>query len=1012
MVVVDNFRNVDGHRPLSSNDQLITETPGGHRNINLSSVIKIGTINIQHAGNSRLEQASRCLRLMNIDLAILTETKLPTFHTTDCEGYKITISVAVNSYKGGVALCVRPSRYFLVEGTATHGNNVISTYIVSGNKQWFLIGAYIPPSEHDHSTISQIELALATNRTNAPVILMGDLNINMKADWETYNDREVAIYTVLEAHSLIDVGDCFQGQRRRRDWTWCQRRNGRFIKSKVDYCMTDSREHFRFHRIKEPRLDTDHRMIVVGLQTSSKQQHRQYIIPRTKLCIQTLDNNEGDQLIKELKETIPPRPERNDHRYKSWIAESTWDLIDRKAVARRRGQRDEMERLKRMVRHALREDRKRRAQETGDYVKNLLRTRTGANIRRAYKVLGKWYRNKPTRPCIPTQEQEETIHREYQELYSAKPMPPEKISLFYDQPRVKDTIPDEEEIKAAIRKMRYNKAPGISEITAEHLRTWMREAEDTEQPRTERWDKVVKVIQNAFTSQVQPSRFNISILVRIPKDAPNEFRGIALLETLYKVITRIISDRINNTIIYHPAIHGFRRNRGTHTAISELKVHMRATMNNKKHRPRYIVFLDLTKAHDSIDRARTLEILKAYGVGPNILHFINTTWESDKVIPRQAGCYGKEFATTRGVRQGDVMSPTIFNIVIDAVVKHCERVFKTNNPNADIPKVLFYADDGVITGDDPTMVQQMLDLYCNTFLRIGLTMNARKTKSMNMVGKKPTEKKYRSNEHNGMMAKEYQAMKVRCNRCDTHVRRDYLKTHQETKKCINIHRRNQGNQHEPETADTQLNDDSDGPTINHYCISINGNMETACPVTGCMFLTTTPYNMRQHFRDRHVTDIIQIIEEGTQPLPRCPKCGIFQKDVGEKHQQTKVCQRYALRAKARQTYKQNKRMAEEVKFKVFDAEIEQVHQFKYLGRWVTDNDNDKLAKQQQHNFEKALRTWGHLHRLLSQERRRNIKLVVSVYQAIVCQQLLFGNETWILNNQQHKMLESFHRRCV
>ena len=52
------------------------------------------------------------------------------------------------------------------------------------------------------------------------------------------------------------------------------------------------------------------------------------------------------------------------------------------------------------------------------------------------------------------------------------------------------------------------------------------------------------------------------------------------------------------------------------------------------------------------------------------------------------------------------------------------------------------------------------------------------------------------------------------------------------------------------------------------------------------------------------------------------------------------------------------------------------------------------------------------HRLLSQERRRNIKLVVSVYQAIVCQQLLFGSETWILSNQQHKMLESFHRRCV
>ena len=234
--------------------------------------------------------------------------------------------------------------------------------------------------------------------------------------------------------------------------------------------------------------------------------------------------------------------------------------------------------------------------------------------------------------------------------------------------------------------------------------------------------------------------------------------------------------------------------------------------------------------------------------------------------------------------------------------------------------------------------------------------------------------------------------------------------HQETKKCINIYRRNHGNQNEAETTDSQQNDDNAGPTFNHYCISINGNTETACPGTGCMFSTAKPYNMRQHFRDRHVKDIIHIIEEGTQPLPRCPKCGIFQKEVGEKHQQTKVCQKFALRAEILQAYKQNQTMATEVKFKVFDVEIEQVHEFKYLGRWVTDDDVDKLAIQR--NFEKALRTWGRLHRLLSQERTRNIKLVVSVYQAIVCQQLLFGSETWILSNQRHKMLESFHRRCV
>ena len=93
---------------------------------------------------------------------------------------------------------------------------------------------------------------------------------------------------------------------------------------------------------------------------------------------------------------------------------------------------------------------------------------------------------------------------------------------------------------------------------------------------------------------------------------------------------------------------------------------MQATRMDKNRHPRYTVFLDLTKAYDTLDRPRTLEILKAYGVGPNIINIIEQTWEMDCMIPKQSGCYGKEINTSRGVRQGDIISPTVFNIVVDA----------------------------------------------------------------------------------------------------------------------------------------------------------------------------------------------------------------------------------------------------------------------------------------------------------------------------------------------------------
>ena len=50
------------------------------------------------------------------------------------------------------------------------------------------------------------------------------------------------------------------------------------------------------------------------------------------------------------------------------------------------------------------------------------------------------------------------------------------------------------------------------------------------------------------------------------------------------------------------------------------------------------------------------------------------------------------------------MSPTVFNMVVDAVINFCEVVFEASHPNKEVPKIIFYADDGVISGSDATSV--------------------------------------------------------------------------------------------------------------------------------------------------------------------------------------------------------------------------------------------------------------------------------------------------------------------
>ena len=92
-------------------------------------------------------------------------------------------------------------------------------------------------------------------------------------------------------------------------------------------------------------------------------------------------------------------------------------------------------------------------------------------------------------------------------------------------------------------------------------------------------DTVVNVVQTAFRQGQLRERFSIGIFVLIPKDKSREYRGITFLETLYKLISRIIGDN-NRSINFHDAVHGFRPGRSTITVITELKLF---TSMNRSH---------------------------------------------------------------------------------------------------------------------------------------------------------------------------------------------------------------------------------------------------------------------------------------------------------------------------------------------------------------------------------------------------------------------------------------------
>jgi hypothetical protein len=95
-----------------------------------------------------------------------------------------------------------------------------------------------------------------------------------------------------------------------------------------------------------------------------------------------------------------------------------------------------------------------------------------------------------------------------------------------------------------------------------------------------------------------------------------DYRGIGLLEPLWKVVGRIM-DRQLNALSLHEALHGCRNGCSMGTAILEAKLAQQ--LAHLEQEPFYGVFLDLKKVFDAMDRERCLLILEGYGAGPNMV---------------------------------------------------------------------------------------------------------------------------------------------------------------------------------------------------------------------------------------------------------------------------------------------------------------------------------------------------------------------------------------------------------
>ena len=95
-------------------------------------------------------------------------------------------------------------------------------------------------------------------------------------------------------------------------------------------------------------------------------------------------------------------------------------------------------------------------------------------------------------------------------------------------------------------------------------------------------------------------------MILIPS-GKRDYRDIGLVEVMWKVVAAILNRQLTDSITFHDFFHGFRAGRGTGMTTLEAKLIQQIAALREE--VMYVIFLDLHKAYDALDRSRYLEIL-------------------------------------------------------------------------------------------------------------------------------------------------------------------------------------------------------------------------------------------------------------------------------------------------------------------------------------------------------------------------------------------------------------------
>ena len=419
-----------------------------------------------------------------------------------------------------------------------------------------------------------------------------------------------------------------------------------------------------------------------------------------------------------------------------WISDQTMQLIELKSEAHKRNDESEFKRLKAAVQRELRKDKAAYWKEKCNKINDLVMK----NAHNTMSEIKKLHRHKVNKPCqvkdkggrvlSETQEIRSRWGEYVSELYSSQTdasqtanpmdaMSPEESAQEFEP----DILMDE--VRAAISSLSNNKATGDDGVASEMLKA-------SGETGVKIMHKICNII---WKSKKWPGSWKKLVMIALYKKGDSavceNYRTLSLISHASKVLLNIIVKRIEQSYETELNINqaGFRRGVSTRDQIFNLQQIIEKYLENGK--PIYALFLDYSKAFDSVSHIGLWKILKKLNTPSHIIQLFQSLYEDCTAVVRLNCGTTDDININRGVRQGCPASPILFNLYTEQIVREsadrCEQGLKVSGK---LINNLRYADDTVLLAESQEGLQELADTVNGAGVKRDLHLNIKKTKAM------------------------------------------------------------------------------------------------------------------------------------------------------------------------------------------------------------------------------------------------------------------------------------------